>query len=212
MNLSATPVRLAGMEPHDEISQPASHEGPASDTSPAGPNASHAIQSANTIRAAVFGIQDGIVSTLGIVMGVAGAQLAGEAIVIAGIAGLASGAMSMAAGEYVSVQTQRELLALGTVLSDDENVNPLKAAAANGGLFIGGGFVPLMPFLLGTGLAAISASILLSILALYVTGAVLTRLTKRSPVKSGMRMLIIGGGAGVIGYLVGTVFGTLFGV
>lgn len=170
------------------------------------------LQSANTVRAAVFGIQDGIVSTLGIVMGVAGAQLPGETIVIAGIAGLASGAMSMAAGEYVSVQTQKELLAIGADIDDDENVHPLKAAAANGGLFIGGGFVPLLPFLVSEGLPAIIASIFFSVLALFVTGAVLTRLTKRSPIRSGMRMLIIGGGAGVIGYLIGTVFGSVFGV
>jgi len=170
------------------------------------------LESANTIRAAVFGIQDGIVSTFGIVMGVAGAQISGEAIVIAGIAGLASGAMSMAAGEYVSVQTQRELLSVGAEISDEENVSPLRAAAANGGLFIGGGFLPLLPFLISEGLPAIVASVLLSVLALFVTGAVLTRLTKRSPVRSGMRMLIIGGGAGIVGYLIGTVFGTLFGV
>lgn len=170
------------------------------------------LQSANTVRAAVFGIQDGMVSTLGIVMGVAGAQLSGEAIVIAGIAGLASGAMSMAAGEYVSVQTQKELLAVGADMSDEENVHPLKAAAANGGLFIGGGFVPLLPFLIGSGRSAIVASVAFSILALFVTGAVLTRLTRRSPWRSGARMLIIGGGAGVIGFMVGSVFGTIFGV
>lgn len=169
-------------------------------------------QSANTVRAAVFGIQDGIVSTLGIVMGVAGAQLTGEAIVIAGIAGLASGAMSMAAGEYVSVQTQREMLAVGAKLDDDENVNPVKAAAANGGLFIGGGALPLMPFLVADGFVAVVTSIVLSVLALFVTGAMLTKLTRQSPLKSGMRMLIIGGGAGIIGFLIGTVFGSLFGV
>jgi len=182
------------------------------DTNNPTPDNAGVLQSANTIRAAVFGIQDGIVSTFGIVMGVAGAQLSGETIVIAGIAGLASGAMSMAAGEYVSVQTQKELLAIGADIDDDENVHPLKAAAANGGLFIGGGAVPLVPFLVGSGLSAIISSVLLSILALFVTGAVLTRLTRRSPWRSGARMLIIGGGAGVVGFLIGSIFGTIFGV
>lgn len=182
------------------------------DTNKPTPDNNGILQSANTIRAAVFGIQDGIVSTFGIVMGVAGAQLSGETIVIAGIAGLASGAMSMAAGEYVSVQTQKELLAIGADIDDDENVHPLKAAAANGGLFIGGGAVPLVPFLVGAGLPAIIASVLLSVLALFVTGAVLTRLTQRSPWRSGARMLIIGGGAGVIGFLIGSIFGNIFGV
>jgi VIT1/CCC1 family predicted Fe2+/Mn2+ transporter len=50
------------------------------------------------------------------------------------------------------------------------------------------------------------------VLALYITGAVLTKLTRQSAFRSGMRMLVIGGGAGVIGFLIGTVFGNLFGV
>lgn len=175
-------------------------------------NANGVLESANTIRAAVFGIQDGIVSNFGLIMGVSGAQFAPEAVVMAGIAGLASGAMSMAAGEYVSVHTQRELLAIGAEIDEDENVSPTRAAAANGGLFVAGGIVPLIPFLFTGGRPAVITSIVFSILALFATGAVLTRLTKQSPVRSGMRMLVIGGGAGVVGFLIGTVFGNLFGV
>jgi vacuolar iron transporter family protein len=62
----------------------------------------------NWLRAAVLGANDGIVSVAGLVMGVAGATTSREAIFIAGTAGLASGALSMAAGEYVSVSTQRD--------------------------------------------------------------------------------------------------------
>ncbi|XBB65859.1 VIT family protein [Nocardioides sp. WV_118_6] len=62
----------------------------------------------NWLRAGVLGANDGIVSTAGIVLGVAGATTDRSAILIAGIAGLAAGAMSMAAGEYVSVSTQRD--------------------------------------------------------------------------------------------------------
>ncbi len=62
----------------------------------------------NWLRAAVLGANDGIVSTAGIVIGAAGATSDRTAIVIAGVAGLAAGAMSMGAGEYVSVSTQRD--------------------------------------------------------------------------------------------------------
>jgi len=76
------------------------HEGEAHDT---------AIGSRlNWLRAAVLGANDGIVSTAGIVIGVAAATSERSAIVTAGVAGLAAGAMSMAAGEYVSVSTQRD--------------------------------------------------------------------------------------------------------
>ncbi len=62
----------------------------------------------NWLRAAVLGANDGIVSTAGVVMGVAGATTDHTAILIAGIAALTAGALSMAAGEYVSVSTQRD--------------------------------------------------------------------------------------------------------
>jgi vacuolar iron transporter family protein len=60
------------------------------------------------LRAAVLGANDGIVSTAGVVVGVAGATTDDSAILIAGVAALVAGAMSMAAGEYVSVSTQRD--------------------------------------------------------------------------------------------------------
>ena len=62
----------------------------------------------NWLRAAVLGANDGIVSTAGLVVGVAGATSDRTAILVAGVAGLFAGAMSMAAGEYVSVSTQRD--------------------------------------------------------------------------------------------------------
>ncbi|MEV5954613.1 VIT family protein [Streptomyces sp. NPDC051987] len=62
----------------------------------------------NWLRAAVLGANDGIVSTAGIVVGVAGATGDRNALLTAGLAGLLAGSMSMAAGEYVSVSTQRD--------------------------------------------------------------------------------------------------------
>ncbi|WWR55107.1 VIT family protein [Streptomyces sp. SCSIO 30461] len=60
------------------------------------------------MRAAVLGANDGIVSTAGLVVGVAGATSERSALLTAGLAGLLAGSMSMAAGEYVSVSTQRD--------------------------------------------------------------------------------------------------------
>ncbi|MGY6022098.1 VIT1/CCC1 transporter family protein [Streptomyces spinosirectus] len=62
----------------------------------------------NWLRAAVLGANDGIVSTAGLVVGVAGATDSRSALLTAGLAGLLAGSMSMAAGEYVSVSTQRD--------------------------------------------------------------------------------------------------------
>ncbi|MET9905630.1 VIT family protein [Streptomyces sp. NPDC006476] len=65
-------------------------------------------QRLNWLRAAVLGANDGIVSTAGLVVGVAGATDNRSALLTAGLAGLLAGSMSMAAGEYVSVSTQRD--------------------------------------------------------------------------------------------------------
>ncbi|MEU5958634.1 VIT family protein [Streptomyces sp. NPDC047525] len=62
----------------------------------------------NWLRAAVLGANDGIVSTAGLVVGVAGATSDRSTLLTAGLAGLLAGSMSMAAGEYVSVSTQRD--------------------------------------------------------------------------------------------------------
>src|SRR5262249_34882635 len=63
-----------------------------------------------TLRAVIFGVSDGLVSNLALVMGIAGASGGqGSFILLAGIAGLLAGSFSMAAGEYISMQSQREL-------------------------------------------------------------------------------------------------------
>jgi vacuolar iron transporter family protein len=61
------------------------------------------------LRAAIFGLNDGLVSNLSLIMGVAGASVQNRFVILAGVAGLLAGAFSMAAGEYVSMKVQREL-------------------------------------------------------------------------------------------------------
>jgi vacuolar iron transporter family protein len=61
------------------------------------------------LRAAVFGVNDGLVSNASLIFGVAGANSSASVVVLAGVAGLTAGAFAMAAGEYVSVRSQREL-------------------------------------------------------------------------------------------------------
>lgn len=65
---------------------------------------------AGGLRAAVFGINDGLVSNLALVLGVGAAGLPAPAVLVTGLAGLLAGALSMGAGEYISVRSQRELL------------------------------------------------------------------------------------------------------
>lgn len=69
----------------------------------------HKSMGGNALRAAVLGANDGLVSNLSLVMGVAGAALAGSTIVLTGVAGLIAGGISMALGEWLSVKSSREL-------------------------------------------------------------------------------------------------------
>ena len=68
----------------------------------------HLVERVGWLRAAVLGANDGIVSTASLIVGVASAATQQNGILIAGVAGLVAGAMSMAAGEYVSVSSQSD--------------------------------------------------------------------------------------------------------
>ena len=219
-----------------------------------------------TLRAAVFGVNDGLVSNLALMMGVAGGTDSASTIVLAGIAGLVAGAGSMAAGEWISVQSQREVYereieierreleefpdderreleliyrakgvdeataasmaerlmsnpetALDTLareelgLDPDDLGSPWGAAIASFFSFALGAVVPLVPFLITAGTPALVAAIVLSALALGGVGAAISMLTGRSTVRSALRMLVVGGGAAAITYLVGTVVGVSMG-
>lgn len=69
----------------------------------------HGLESGGNLRAAVFGVNDGLISNASLIMGIAGATADNAIILLTGAAGLVAGAFSMAAGEYVSVRSQREM-------------------------------------------------------------------------------------------------------
>jgi VIT1/CCC1 family predicted Fe2+/Mn2+ transporter len=80
----------------------------------------HALGGGGNLRAAVFGVNDGLVSNAALILGIAGAAAEPRVVVIAGVAGLCAGAFSMATGEYVSVRSQRELYEHQIGLERDE--------------------------------------------------------------------------------------------
>ena len=219
-----------------------------------------------TLRAAVFGANDGLVSNLSLVMGVAGAAAASSSgnqfIVLAGIAGLLAGAFSMAAGEYISMQSQRELFqnqinmereemrvmpeverdelteiyrakglpqheaqqvadrlmsdpekALDTMvreelgLDPDQLGSPWGAAWSSFVAFALGAVIPLIPFLLTTGTAALVGALVLSFTALFAVGAAVSIVTGRGFLFSGARQVVIGAVAAAVTFAVGTAIG-----
>lgn len=222
----------------------------------------HRTGAGGALRAAVFGVNDGLVSNFSLVMGVAGGVTDTGVVVLAGIAGLFAGAFSMAAGEWISVRSQRELyereiaveaeelrlfpeeerdeleliyrakgvpLAEAAALADrimadpetaldtlareelgidpDDLASPWVAAGSSFVAFGLGALVPLVPFLVSAGTAAILAAAVVSGLALFGVGASLSVFTGRGAWWSGARMALIGGLAAAATYGIGTLVG-----
>jgi VIT1/CCC1 family predicted Fe2+/Mn2+ transporter len=216
----------------------------------------------SNLRATVFGVNDGLVSNASLVMGIAGANAEHGTVLMTGVAGLLAGALSMAAGEYVSVRSQRDMyeyqialekeelaeypeeeaeeLALiyeargleleqargmaRTLLSRPEQAldvlareelglnpddlgSPLGAAVSSFLAFAAGASLPLLPFFVGGLAHPLWWTIGLTAVALAGIGLALSLFTGRGAWQGALRMLLIGGGAGVVSFLVGRLLG-----
>jgi len=171
------------------------------------------------LRPAVFGAMDGLVSNIALIAGVAaGAAAAGadqtKTVILAGFAGLVAGALSMAAGEYVSVVSQRNLLSKQARSSSDANelhsfvssqVNPVVAALSSFTSFSVGAIVPLVPYLFGA--EAVLYSAVLTAVALFITGAMVGSITDEHWLRAGARQLMLGAAAGGATHMLGTITG-----
>lgn len=217
---------------------------------------------AGTLRAIVFGASDGLVSNLSLVMGVAGATASPSFILLSEIAGLLAGAFSMAAGEYISVRSQVEVLerqialeraelaavpeeeleelvaiyrskglpeadarrfaehifadpevALQTLVREELGLDregmgsPWSAAGGSFLAFCVGAVIPVIPFLFLGGTTAVVVSFVASLVGLFILGALVSLLTGRNLVFSGLRQVAIGATAAIVTFCVGRLIG-----
>jgi vacuolar iron transporter family protein len=217
---------------------------------------------AGTLRAIVFGASDGLVSNLSLIMGVAGATAEPSIILLSGIAGLLAGAFSMAAGEYISVRSQVEVLerqieleraelaaipeeefeelvaiyqskglpeadarrfaehifqdpevALQTLVREELGLDqagmssPWSAAGGSFLAFCVGAIIPVIPYLFGGGDLVMFVSFGMSLVALFVLGSLVSLLTGRNMIYSGLRQVGIGAAAAIVTFMVGRIIG-----
>jgi VIT1/CCC1 family predicted Fe2+/Mn2+ transporter len=210
------------------------------------------------IREFVFGIQDGLISTVGLLTGVQGATESTAVVIIAGLTSMFAGAISMAAGSYLSSSAEKEIfdkeLREAQILAEKEpylaaegllkalsqeglareqsysivklllrqqevflrtfqekvfglgsaEINrPLQAALVMGLSFVLGAAVPLLPYLILTGLEALYLSIAVSAVTLLSVGVFKGYLAAKSPLLSGIQFFAIAVGAALLGYLIG---------
>ncbi|MEV0968566.1 VIT1/CCC1 transporter family protein [Microtetraspora glauca] len=212
------------------------------------------------LRPAVFGAMDGLVSNFALIAGVAGGTADTKIISLAGVAGLAAGAFSMAGGEYVSVASQSEMaqaeidierrelernpqaeeeelaqlyvqrgVDLETarevarqISSNPESAlevharaelgidphdlpSPILAAVSSFLSFSVGALIPLLPYLLGV--RGLWVSAIVSMVALFAAGVVVSRVTARTWWFSGLRQLVVGAVAAALTWGLGTAVG-----
>jgi vacuolar iron transporter family protein len=214
------------------------------------------------LRAGVFGVSDGLVSNTALVMGFAGSGVSHTVTLLAGVAGLLAGSFSMAAGEYISMSSQREMyqreisleqaeleekpdeerselvliyrakglsrpdaerladkimadrdVALDTLAREELGLDPSElgspwtAAVSSLFAFAIGAFVVVLPYLIGSGTAALGAAIGLALAAMFGVGATIGALNGRSAIKMGLRQMFVGAVAAAVTYGVGHLIG-----
>ncbi len=257
-------MKLRGLSVY---SAPVAVAGHAMPTTVADVGARHRRSIGGNLRASVFGVNDGLVSNASLVLGVAGAGAQTSYVLMTGLAGLLAGALSMAAGEYVSVRSQREMYEYQIALERDEVAeypeeeaeelaliyqargveleqarevsrallarpeqalevlareelglnpddlgSPWGAAIASFLSFASGAFVPLIPFIIGLrGPSAVAGTAAFTAVSLFVVGMTLSLFTGRGAWRGAIRMVLIGGGAGVVSFLVGRAIGVAVG-
>ncbi|OGZ07349.1 MAG: hypothetical protein A3D65_00795 [Candidatus Lloydbacteria bacterium RIFCSPHIGHO2_02_FULL_50_13] len=147
----------------------------------------------------VFGVEDSLVSTVGLLSGIAAAGEPTKTIVLAGIVLIFVEAFSMGIGSLLSDNSTKEF--------DSERKIPLSRSFRGGvTMFISyfiSGFVPLAPYLLLDKVTAFPVSIIASLAALLFLGMFSARLSNISIWKKGIQMLMLGGSAILLGVFVG---------
>lgn len=256
-------MKVRGMSVYHGVPVRGGHPMPTAVTEIGGRHKS--VEAGGNVRAAVFGVNDGLVSNASLIMGVAGATADLKVVYLSGIAGLLAGAFSMAAGEYVSMRSQRELFeyqialereeleeypleeqeelaliynargltkeqandvaaelmkdkdqALDTLAREELGLNPADLGSPWGAAwssflsFGAGGAVPLLPFLFGNYGQVMAAVVTITAISLFLVGSALSLFTGKGAWWSGLRMVMIGGGAGLVTFLVGRLLGGAF--
>lgn len=150
-------------------------------------------------RSFVFGVDDSLVSTVGLLSGIAIADTPKETIILSGIVLIFVEAFSMGMGSFLSEDAADEL-----VEKKGFQMHSVYASIIMFFSYFVSGFIPLSPYLFFDTQVAFGFSISLSLIALFLLGALSAKYFNRSVFKLGLKMLLLGGTAVALGTLVGS--------
>lgn len=153
------------------------------------------------VRNFIFGAEDSLVSTVGLLAGIASAGVPQKEIIISGVVLVCVEAFSMSVGSFLSERTTEE----SSPGYKSQKSNSIQAAGIMFVSYFVCGFIPLFPYLIIRSDQAFWSSILVSLLSLFILGFVSAKILKTRIWKSALRMTIIGGLAIGLGVAVGTV-------
>ena len=159
-------------------------------------------RSVSYFRNFVFGVEDSLVSTVGLLAGVASAGVESDTILLTGVVLILVEAFSMSAGSYLSESSAEEYADRGKITSESF----FDASIMFISYFLSG-FIPLAPYIIWPVDPAMLYSILFSLVSLGILGAVGSSITHAGLVRSIVRMLVIGGVAIAVGVGAGVVVG-----
>lgn len=147
----------------------------------------------------IFGVEDSLVSTVGLLSGVAFAGVSKQIIILTGLILIFVEAFSMGIGSFLSEQSAKEFMARATL--------PIRRSVTGGIImffsYLISGFIPLSPYIFVDAPSAFKISIFLSLVTLFSLGAIGAKIFKIKILRSALRMLIVGGIAITVGILVG---------
>lgn len=155
---------------------------------------------ADYLHSGFFGVEDSLVSTTGALAGIAISATSKSAVISAALVIIAVESTSMAASEFISEQTEEDV---------ENQKNPASPILSGLIIFAGyilAGIIPLFPYLVLPYMQAIPVSIIAALVGLFVLGIYKGKVSHKSPIRSALEVLVIGGIAAGIGLVVGIVF------
>lgn len=151
------------------------------------------------LRSVIFGVEDSLVSTTGLIAGLSIGAEDKKIVLLGGLVAIAVESISMGAGEYLSDDAVAEL----DKLKRHKN-SPLTSGLLMFVSYLAAGMIPLLPIVLFTYPASLWFSVIFALLGLFSLGFLKGKLLRTSPMHGGVKILIVGGLATGLGLLVGS--------